>query len=261
MILHILGSCAGTEPMPERHHTSMTLESNGKLYFFDAGENCGYSSHLLGIDQLRLDSVFISHTHMDHIGGLPHLLWNVRKLTHLSPENTQRMNGRTIKIFLPDASVFDGIYKMLLGSEGGYKTVFSLKSHPVSDGILLDEDLKVTAFHNSHLGVPEPGETWKSFSFLIEGENKKIFYSGDFRELSEIISYADGADILMLETGHHRACELCKELSELQINFGKVLFFHHGRHILYEYDRELDLAREILGDKVLFANDGMRILL
>ncbi len=31
MILHILGSCSGTEPYPNRHHTSVALETEGGL--------------------------------------------------------------------------------------------------------------------------------------------------------------------------------------------------------------------------------------
>ena len=39
---------------------------------------------------------------MDHTGGLPELLWNLRKLCTLSPENEERLRGRTIRVFLPD---------------------------------------------------------------------------------------------------------------------------------------------------------------
>ena len=38
MNIRILGSCSGTEPMPERRHTSFTLERADALYWFDAGE-------------------------------------------------------------------------------------------------------------------------------------------------------------------------------------------------------------------------------
>lgn len=261
MKLHILGSCSGTEPMPGRHHTSLALETGGSLYFLDAGENCAYSSYLLGIDQLRTRGIFISHTHMDHVGGLPHLLWNLRKLCTLSPENQGRMAGRTIHVYLPDLEVFDGVYKMLLGSEGNYETVFSLQPHLVQDGLLQEEGLRVEASHNLHLGEPAPGERWKSFSFVLAAEGRKLVYSGDFRDFSELLPHLSGADLILLETGHHRAFALCQELKDAGVDFGRVLFYHHGVEILRDFAGELALARQVLGDRVDFAQDGMCLVL
>ncbi len=259
MILHVLGSCSGTEPQPLRHHTSVALETGGNLYFLDAGENCAYSSYLLGIDQLKTQGIFISHTHMDHVGGLPHLLWNLRKLCTLSQENRDKMEGRAIPVFLPDLEVFDGVRKMLEGSEGHYETVFSLEPRLAADGPLLEGPLSVEAFHNLHLGAPAPGEPWKSFSFTLRAEGKKLVYSGDFRDLSELLPHLDGADLIFLETGHHRAFRLCQELLDSGAAFGKVLFYHHGVEILGDFQGELALAQKVLGDRVSFAEDGMKL--
>ena len=118
MKLTVLGSCSGTEPYPGYHQTSVAVETGGRLFFIDAGENCGYSSHLLGIDQKKAEAIFITHTHMDHVGGLPHLLWNFRKLCTLSPENEVAMRDRSIQVHLPDLAVYEGIRAMLLASEG-----------------------------------------------------------------------------------------------------------------------------------------------
>lgn len=261
MKFHVLGSCSGTEPMPGRHHTSIALELGGSLYYLDAGENCAYSSYLAGLDQLSTQAIFISHTHMDHVGGLPHLLWNLRKLCTLSPENLARMKGRKIQVFLPDLDVFEGVYKMLLGSEGNYETSFSLDPHPITSGPLLDGKLSVTAFPNLHLGSPDPGAPWKSFSFLLEAQGKRVLYSGDFKDLAELLPYAQGADLIFLETGHHRAFQLCQELVDSGVEFGRVVFFHHGVEILRDFQGELALARNVLGEQVDFAGDGSTYLL
>ena len=53
--------------------------------------------------------------------------------------------------------------------------------------------------------------------------------------------------------------DLCRELLASGIPFGKVLFFHHGRAILKDFEGELAQAREVLGDRVSFAQDGMRV--
>ena len=257
MILHVLGSCSGTEPMPGRHHTSVSLETGGKLYFLDAGENCSYTSYLLGIDQLRTDSIFISHTHMDHTGGLPHLLWNFRKLCTINPDIAARMEGRVIQVHMPDLSVFDGVMAMLRASEGNYETNFYLDPHQVRDGLRYDQDgVRLTAFHNYHLGTPAPGLPFLSYSYLMEAEGKKVFFSGDFRDLSEIAPHLQGSDLVFLETGHHTAAGLCQELKDLGLSVGKVIFYHHGLEILHDFAGELAAAKAVLGDQMDFSQDG-----
>ena len=256
MKLTVLGSCSGTEPMPGRHQTSVAVEIGDQLYFIDAGENCAYASYLLGIDQQKTAAIFITHTHMDHVGGLPHLLWNFRKLCTLSPEHQARMEGKTIQVHLPDLAVYAGVKAMLLASEGHYETVFRLEPHLLRDGRAYHQDgVSLLAFHNCHLGQPEPGAPWLSYSFLLEAEGKKVLFSGDFRDFSELLPHLDGADLVFLETGHHRAASLCQELKDSGAQVGKVVFYHHGLEILHDFSGELAAAKGILGDQVEFSDD------
>ena len=81
MKIYFLGTCAGTEPMPDRKHASVAIECGDAIYWFDAGEGCSYTAHNMGLDLLRVKKIMISHTHMDHVGGLGNLLWNIRKLS------------------------------------------------------------------------------------------------------------------------------------------------------------------------------------
>ena len=77
MKIHFLGTCAGTEPIPGRQHMSFVIESNGALYWFDAGEGCSRTAYLNGLDLMGVKAVFISHPHMDHTGGLANLIWTI----------------------------------------------------------------------------------------------------------------------------------------------------------------------------------------
>ncbi len=255
--LHLIGSCSGTEPFPGRHHTAFALDFSDRLYWFDAGECCSYNAYLAGIDLPSTESVFISHTHMDHIGGLPNLLWTLRKLTSVSEEARSKLENRQIDVFIPDITVFEGMLAMLRGTEGGFKTVFDVIPQQVNDGLIYDRHgLRVTAQHNFHLGVSEP---WLSYSFRIEAGEKVIVYSGDVKSIEDFENLIDGADLLLMETGHHKAENVCRYLQTAGKDFDRLVFLHHGRAILKDPEGELRKARDIIGDKVAIADDGMVI--
>ena len=78
--INFLGTCSGTEPMRDMHHSSLIIDINGKLLWFDAGENAAYRAHTSGIDIMKTKALFVSHPHIDHIGGLANLLCCINKL-------------------------------------------------------------------------------------------------------------------------------------------------------------------------------------
>ncbi len=257
MKIHFFGTCAGTEPMPGRKHVSFAVEKDGELYWFDAGEGCSYTAHLMGVDLLSVHNIFISHSHMDHVGGLGNLLWNIRKINNVS--EIKRMDGKKIDVYMANKTSWDGIMQMLRQTEGGFQTDFDVNWKDISDGILYDQDgMRVTALHNTHLGIPEDGQ-WMSYSFLIEAEGKRIVFSGDLGDIGDIDSLTDQCDLLLIETGHFAPEYVCNYIKDNDKKVKTLGFIHSGRHILENAELELSKAKEILGDGVFIAEDGMTI--
>ena len=61
-------------PLPWRHLTSVLLRRQGDLFLFDAGEGTQVSLRRLNLKWKKISAIFISHTHADHITGLPGIL-------------------------------------------------------------------------------------------------------------------------------------------------------------------------------------------
>ncbi len=71
--LFVLG-CGGMMPLPGRHLTSVLLRREGELFMFDCGEATQISLKRLNLKWKKISVILISHTHADHITGLPGIL-------------------------------------------------------------------------------------------------------------------------------------------------------------------------------------------
>jgi ribonuclease BN (tRNA processing enzyme) len=265
--LTILGSCSGTEPMPGRHHTSIALEYDHRTYWFDAGENCAHAGHTGGVDLPATEAIFLSHTHIDHFGGMPNLLWTLGKLSGRSEDVRRRLSGRTIEIFLPEMKLWKSIVGM--ATEGGNVSdgqcfylegaCLQFDAQTFDDGIIFDRHgVTVTALHNGHRGTDRPH---RSFSFRVEAGGKAIVYSGDVKHVSEVGPLLDYADMFLMETGHHAVEDVCTWLTESGKRIDQLVFVHHGRAILRDPVGELRKARAIFGENIMVADDGMALVL
>ncbi|MBR6340742.1 MAG: ribonuclease Z [Treponema sp.] len=80
----ILG-CGGMMPLPYRHLTSVLLRREGNLFLFDCGEGTQVSLRRLNLKWKKIDAIFISHTHADHVTGLPGILMLTAQVDRTEP--------------------------------------------------------------------------------------------------------------------------------------------------------------------------------
>jgi len=250
MKIRYLGTCSGTEPMAGSHQCSLIMECAGINYWFDAGENCGYRAYTTpDIDVMNTKALFISHPHIDHIGGLPHLIF---VMTKLAGRYQKEMIGGKLDIFVPAENILAGLDALL-------PTHIPLVGHDVSDGLLYeDENVTVTAAHNAHLGEDGSGG-WHSYSYRLTHEGKRVVFSGDVASPAELDSLIEGGcDLLIMETGHHKVADVCSYA--LSRGIKKLRFNHHGREILGDRAACEAYVSDFAGQHgmdILIAFDGM----
>jgi len=251
--VYFIGTCSGTEPMPGMHHCALAFEIGGAYYWFDAGEDCSYRAYLAGIDLMKVRTVFISHPHIDHVGGLANLLSRTNKIC--SRYKRKLENDNTLHIFMPDMNLLEAVKTVAASGRVPAKFLYTLAEHEVTDGLLWDDgNLRVTALHNRHLN--EDGSNgWHSYSYLLEFEGKRVVFSGDVRTPDELDPFVTGGvDMLIMETGHHAVADVCAYAESRGVP--KLRFNHHGREIIG--GRELaarTAARYNCGAKI--CRDGM----
>lgn len=201
--LHV-GLCGAGSPFPDdRRSGPCTLVIAGqRMLVFDAGNGAARNIGKMGFMAGRVDAVFLTHFHSDHIDGLGELMlqrW------------VQGSHKTPMPVFGPDGveQVLDGLHQAYSLDKGyrvkhhgdhvvpasGFGTVpreFALGSHPRVQ-VFKDADLEITAFGVEHDPVhPAVG-------YRIDYKGRHVVISGDTRRSAAVLREAAGADLLVHE--------------------------------------------------------------
>ncbi|MFA6846509.1 MAG: ribonuclease Z [Sphaerochaetaceae bacterium] len=129
---------SGMMPLPNRYLTSALIRREGDLFLFDCGEGTQVSLKMLNLHWKKINSIFISHMHADHVTGLPGILMLSSQVDRTEP----------LYIYGPSKlAEFIDASRRILDMYINYEIIVT----PVSEGIIVDNpDYTVTAFLLDH---------------------------------------------------------------------------------------------------------------
>ena len=160
MQLTFLGTCAGT-PSLQRNVTSiaLTLSHRGDCWLFDCGEATQHQFMRSALKPGKLQKIFITHLHGDHIFGLPGLL------------TSRSMGGIPEPLTIYGPPGLRQFVETALSLSGSFVT-YPLEIVEIAAGELFDDGaIKATAFSLNHV-LP-------CFGFRIEQHDKPGFLDAE----------------------------------------------------------------------------------
>jgi ribonuclease Z len=171
----VLGS-GGSMPLPHRSLTSVLLRREGDLFLFDCGEGTQVSMRRLNLRWKKINTIFISHTHADHVTGLPGMLMLSSQVARDEPlyvigppriaeyvDQSRRVLEMYINYEIVVREIENPAMPQTVFMGDGYRVdAFPLRHTRTCVGYSLVEDGRPGVFHPeraSDLGVPR-GPAW-----------------------------------------------------------------------------------------------------
>lgn len=217
---------AGSLPTPERNPSAILVNREGEMVLLDCGEGTQRQMMRAKTGMMRLNCIFLTHLHADHILGIPGLLETMafqgreEPLIIAGPPKTVRLveSFSSVCYFSRDFDVRavelepGDVIRM-----DGYQVVAIETQHSVpSLGYCLKEDQRLGRFDREaalSLGVPAGplfGRLQHGLSVEVNGRTvrpeevmgpprsgRKIVYTGDTRPCWAVEVASRGADLLI----------------------------------------------------------------
>lgn len=190
-------------PDPTRAGPCSAVIVGGKVFVIDSGEGAARSLARMGIPASRIEAIFLTHFHSDHIDGLPPVLlqsWvsgtRTRPMPLYGPEGVESVAAGFNAAYALDSGYRVAHHSAAIAppsGQGAAPVAFSLQGAAAAGGIVVynADGLVVTAFTVNH----NPVHTAVGYRFEYAG--RSVVFSGDTAVSAHLNAMAAGADILV----------------------------------------------------------------
>lgn len=295
MELVFLGTSSAI-PTSHRNHSAVALKAFGEIMLFDCGEGTQLQMSKAKISPMKINNIFITHFHGDHILGLPGIIQSMAFRGRKNP----------LHIFGPK-----GLVEMvnIIRNFGYFSLTFEIYMHEINDGIILEEEnYRISCSKMNHtvlnfaysvyekrrpkfikekaitLGIkpgPDFGKLQQGIAVKVgdtviqpeqvlgeERKGRKVVYSGDTSPSEQMIEFAKDADVLIHEStfegmygdkAHEMGHSTSTQAAEIakKANVKKLILTHVSTRYKKSDILETE-AREIFEDSTV-AEDFMQI--
>jgi ribonuclease BN (tRNA processing enzyme) len=169
-----------------RFNTCFHVTASATNFLVDCGASSLIALRRFGVDPNRIATVFISHLHGDHFGGLPFLILDAQfsrrlaPLTVAGPPGLRQRLAEAMEVFFPGSSAIQRKFAL---------EVIELEAETTREL----NGVHVTPYLMNHACGAPP------FALRLECDGKVITYSGDTEWTDRLVTAAQGADLFIAE--------------------------------------------------------------
>lgn len=227
--LFVLGT-GGMMPLPGRFLTSVLLRREGELFLFDSGEGTQVSLRRLNLKWKKISVIFISHTHADHVTGLPGILMLTSQVEREDPlyiigppkiKEYVEMNRKVLDMYINYEIIVKEVTEpgIVYKGDGFSVDAFPLRhTKPCLGYSLIEEERSGAFFPQNAIDINVPmGPFWSELQngrdvILENGRTvhasevlgptrpgRKVSFVTDTQYFPEISDYVRNSDLLICE--------------------------------------------------------------
>jgi ribonuclease BN (tRNA processing enzyme) len=180
-------------------------------FLVDCGASSLISMRKFGVDPNRIHTVFVSHLHGDHFGGLPFLLLDAQfysrrsvPLTLVGPPGFRERLIQVMELFFPGSSTVERKFSTdIVEIDAGQTATIN--------GVV------VTAYAVEHACGAPP------FALRLEADGKVLTYTGDTEWTDNLIAAGRDANLLIAEAlVFERRVKFHLDYASLKVNLARI---------------------------------------